>query len=262
MKRCCFYALEHKQPFQVNVCCSCNVQLLLHQPHLTVDVQKKQPGEDCTPEPLQSAGSSQSPVFSSDASSSQSSSSTTPPGPKPPPTEEPSPTCPGTREGKLHHMGVLASVPWIDSTWEYFMYKYHGFTVHGVFPWCEEDLSRPVSWFPLQARRPQKQPKELSAHQQNVLENQVQPAPPPSSRTSSSLCPPPVFQTSAPRLSPLGSDSDSEETPEKRPRPDGKEGSGEEAPVTPKQKNRRRCFRCQTKLELVQQELGSCRCGE
>ncbi|XP_040017060.1 AN1-type zinc finger protein 3 [Gasterosteus aculeatus] len=63
------------------------------------DVQKKQPGEDCTPEPLQSAGSSQSPVFSSDASSSQSSSSTTPPGPKPPPTEEPSPTCPGTREG-------------------------------------------------------------------------------------------------------------------------------------------------------------------
>ncbi|KAJ4929126.1 hypothetical protein JOQ06_004745 [Pogonophryne albipinna] len=26
-------------------------------------------------------------------------------------------------------------------------------------------------------------------------------------------------------------------------------------------KNRRRCYRCQTKLELVQQELGSCRCG-
>lgn len=29
-----------------------------------------------------------------------------------------------------------------------------------------------------------------------------------------------------------------------------------------KQKSRRRCFQCQTKLELVQQELGSCRCGE
>uniref|UniRef100_A0A803JGN2 AN1-type domain-containing protein n=2 Tax=Xenopus tropicalis TaxID=8364 RepID=A0A803JGN2_XENTR len=28
-----------------------------------------------------------------------------------------------------------------------------------------------------------------------------------------------------------------------------------------KQKSRRRCFRCQIKLELVQQELGSCRCG-
>lgn len=28
-----------------------------------------------------------------------------------------------------------------------------------------------------------------------------------------------------------------------------------------KQKSRRRCFRCQSKLELVQQELGSCRCG-
>ncbi|KAM9316027.1 AN1-type zinc finger protein 3 [Gastrophryne carolinensis] len=28
-----------------------------------------------------------------------------------------------------------------------------------------------------------------------------------------------------------------------------------------KQKSRRRCYRCQIKLELVQQELGSCRCG-
>ncbi|XP_066532947.1 AN1-type zinc finger protein 3 homolog [Hoplias malabaricus] len=28
-----------------------------------------------------------------------------------------------------------------------------------------------------------------------------------------------------------------------------------------KQSRRRRCFRCQCKLELVQQELGSCRCG-
>ncbi|KAK7913139.1 hypothetical protein WMY93_013350 [Mugilogobius chulae] len=29
----------------------------------------------------------------------------------------------------------------------------------------------------------------------------------------------------------------------------------------PKQRNRKRCHHCQTKLELVQQELGSCRCG-
>lgn len=29
----------------------------------------------------------------------------------------------------------------------------------------------------------------------------------------------------------------------------------------PKQRSRKRCHRCQTKLELVQQELGSCRCG-
>uniref|UniRef100_A0AAQ4QA06 Zinc finger, AN1-type domain 3 n=1 Tax=Gasterosteus aculeatus aculeatus TaxID=481459 RepID=A0AAQ4QA06_GASAC len=173
------------------------------------DVQKKQPGEDCTPEPLQSAGSSQSPVFSSDASSSQSSSSTTPPGPKPPPTEEPSPTCPGTREG--------------TSSTE---------TAQGTLG------------------TPTKRPRESGT------------AGPPAQQPHQQLSmPPPVFQTSAPRLSPLGSDSDSEETPEKRPRPDGKEGSGEEAPVTPKQKNRRRCFRCQTKLELVQQELGSCRCG-
>ncbi|XP_077569677.1 AN1-type zinc finger protein 3 isoform X1 [Stigmatopora nigra] len=30
---------------------------------------------------------------------------------------------------------------------------------------------------------------------------------------------------------------------------------------TSKQRSRKRCHRCQTKLELVQQELGSCRCG-
>ncbi|XP_071323659.1 AN1-type zinc finger protein 3-like isoform X3 [Trachinotus anak] len=69
------------------------------------------------------------------------------------------------------------------------------------------------------------------------------------------LCTP----TKRPRESASGSES--EATPEKRPRPDEKEGGGEEARGTPKQKNRRRCYRCQTKLELVQQELGSCRCG-
>lgn len=58
------------------------------------------------------------------------------------------------------------------------------------------------------------------------------------------------------------SGSESEATPEKRPRPEEKEGGSEEARGTPKQKNRRRCYRCQTKLELVQQELGSCRCGQ
>lgn len=70
-------------------------------------------------------------------------------------------------------------------------------------------------------------------------------------------------------LSPA-SDSQTEETPEKRPRTDEKEGGSsgvgdeeeEETRGTPKQKNRRRCYRCQTKLELVQQELGSCRCGQ
>lgn len=61
----------------------------------------------------------------------------------------------------------------------------------------------------------------------------------------------------------LASGSESEATPEKRPRPNEKEGGSEEAGgATPKQKNRRRCYRCQTKLELVQQELGSCRCGQ
>lgn len=61
---------------------------------------------------------------------------------------------------------------------------------------------------------------------------------------------------------PSPSGSETEATPEKRPRTDAKEGSSEESRATPKQKNRRRCYRCQTKLELVQQELGSCRCGK
>ncbi|KAL2098997.1 hypothetical protein ACEWY4_005477 [Coilia grayii] len=63
------------------------------------------------------------------------------------------------------------------------------------------------------------------------------------------------------------SSSQSEECPEKRARvsspspslPTPDEASA--APRGPKQKNRRRCHRCQSKLELVQQELGSCRCG-
>lgn len=57
------------------------------------------------------------------------------------------------------------------------------------------------------------------------------------------------------------SQSESEASPVKRPRlvenPERPEESGRS-----KQKSRRRCFQCQTKLELVQQELGSCRCGE
>ncbi|XP_075454897.1 AN1-type zinc finger protein 3 isoform X7 [Ascaphus truei] len=58
------------------------------------------------------------------------------------------------------------------------------------------------------------------------------------------------------------SDSQSEDdaSPMKRPRlldsGDRLDGSSRS-----KQKSRRRCFRCQIKLELVQQELGSCRCG-
>ncbi|KAL7889360.1 hypothetical protein AOLI_G00016180 [Acnodon oligacanthus] len=54
------------------------------------------------------------------------------------------------------------------------------------------------------------------------------------------------------------SGSESEASPEKRVRVGE---PSEESPRGSKQKNRRRCHRCQTKLELVQQELGSCRCG-
>ncbi|XP_054834075.1 AN1-type zinc finger protein 3 isoform X1 [Eublepharis macularius] len=57
------------------------------------------------------------------------------------------------------------------------------------------------------------------------------------------------------------SQSESEASPEKRPRLLEDSHDRSEEISRSKQKSRRRCFQCQTKLELVQQELGSCRCG-
>ncbi|CAI5645891.1 AN1-type zinc finger protein 3 isoform X2 [Oreochromis niloticus] len=66
------------------------------------------------------------------------------------------------------------------------------------------------------------------------------------------------------------SDSESDVSPEKRARvggiPEGEESSSSSSSSSSsrsgsKQRSRKRCHRCQTKLELVQQELGSCRCG-
>ncbi|XP_065742328.1 AN1-type zinc finger protein 3 isoform X2 [Phocoena phocoena] len=56
------------------------------------------------------------------------------------------------------------------------------------------------------------------------------------------------------------SQSENEASPVKRPRLLENTERSEETSRS-KQKSRRRCFQCQTKLELVQQELGSCRCG-
>ncbi|XP_064141512.1 AN1-type zinc finger protein 3 isoform X2 [Loxodonta africana] len=56
------------------------------------------------------------------------------------------------------------------------------------------------------------------------------------------------------------SHSENEASPVKRPRLLENPERSEETSRS-KQKSRRRCFQCQTKLELVQQELGSCRCG-
>ncbi|XP_041109074.1 AN1-type zinc finger protein 3-like [Polyodon spathula] len=56
-----------------------------------------------------------------------------------------------------------------------------------------------------------------------------------------------------------GSAAEGEESPGKRARL--QDDVVEESPGGTKQRSRRRCYRCQTKLELVQQELGSCRCG-
>lgn len=68
------------------------------------------------------------------------------------------------------------------------------------------------------------------------------------------------------------SESESSVLPEKRARvgdvPKDEEASSFLSPSaspsprsSSKQRNRKRCHHCQTKLELVQQELGSCRCG-
>ncbi|XP_060924210.1 AN1-type zinc finger protein 3-like isoform X2 [Limanda limanda] len=70
------------------------------------------------------------------------------------------------------------------------------------------------------------------------------------------------------------SESESDASPEKRARvgvvPESEESlssssslsaSSSSARGGSKQRSRKRCHRCQTKLELVQQELGSCRCG-
>lgn len=76
--------------------------LLPHSLSLTTDIQKKQPVEDCTPKPIQSTGSSQSPVFSSEmsSSSSQSLSLLPPSSSEQLSAEEPLPVFSSTREGK------------------------------------------------------------------------------------------------------------------------------------------------------------------
>uniref|UniRef100_A0A3P9IPS5 Zinc finger, AN1-type domain 3 n=1 Tax=Oryzias latipes TaxID=8090 RepID=A0A3P9IPS5_ORYLA len=56
------------------------------------------------------------------------------------------------------------------------------------------------------------------------------------------------------------SESENDASPEKRARMI-EVSEGEESSSSSVSRSRKRCHRCQTKLELVQQELGSCRCG-
>ncbi|XP_033847224.1 AN1-type zinc finger protein 3-like [Periophthalmus magnuspinnatus] len=158
------------------------------------DIQKKQPGEECSSKPLQSSGSGAS-VFSADPSTSS------------PPSPSPSSSSP-------------SSSPSISST--------------------SPSSSQPGS------------SSEASAAPESPLSSREGTSS--TDTAQGTLCNP----TKRPRES--AADTDSEATPEKRSRM-GDKDDGFEGGSTPKQKNRRRCFRCQTKLELVQQELGSCRCG-
>ncbi|KAJ0061354.1 hypothetical protein NL108_016363 [Boleophthalmus pectinirostris] len=158
------------------------------------DIQKKQPGEECSSKPLQSSGGGA--VFSADPS---------PSSPSSPSSSSPSSSSPSSSSS-------------ISST---------------------SPSSQPGS------------ASEASAAPESPLGSREGASS--TDTAQGTLCTP----TKRPRES--ASDTDGEVTPQKRSRTeekdDGVEGS------TPKQKNRRRCFRCQTKLELVQQELGSCRCG-
>lgn len=104
-----FCAVSHFFSSSLSVCISpfpCPIYTFLSACLLACcpwpDIQKKQPGEDCTSKPIQSTGSSQSPVFSSETSSSSSQSllSSPPSSSEQPSAEEPSPTFPSMREGK------------------------------------------------------------------------------------------------------------------------------------------------------------------
>uniref|UniRef100_A0A8C5MP07 Zinc finger AN1-type containing 3 n=1 Tax=Leptobrachium leishanense TaxID=445787 RepID=A0A8C5MP07_9ANUR len=68
-----------------------------------------------------------------------------------------------------------------------------------------------------------------------------------------------VLSTTTKRSCDSDSQSEDDASPIKRPRLLDSEDRTDSS--RSKQKSRRRCFRCQIKLELVQQELGSCRCG-
>ncbi|KAM4596156.1 AN1-type zinc finger protein 3-like [Fundulus diaphanus] len=107
------------------------------------------------------------------------------------------------------------------------------------------------------------EPRVTSVHTQNGLSN-----------TDTVLA---SLSTPTKRSYETASESESDSSPEKRARvaevPEGEEGeecssSSSSLSSSPfssrsgsKQRSRKRCHRCQTKLELVQQELGSCRCG-
>uniref|UniRef100_A0A8D0FZL7 Zinc finger AN1-type containing 3 n=1 Tax=Sphenodon punctatus TaxID=8508 RepID=A0A8D0FZL7_SPHPU len=67
--------------------------------------------------------------------------------------------------------------------------------------------------------------------------------------------------TSTKRSCDSDSQLETEASPVKRPRLLEDSNDRPEEISRSKQKSRRRCFQCQKKLELVQQELGSCRCG-
>ncbi|CAB1331345.1 unnamed protein product [Coregonus sp. 'balchen'] len=159
------------------------------------DIEKKQPGEDCAPEPAPSSSKSQSAVFCSETSSSSSQSLSSAP---------------------------VSSVEPSTKTQEPHLY------LNKMEPAIAEDTSA------------------------IFCSNKV---------SSTDTAHGTLVSTPTKRPCNSASESESDASPEKRVRVGHGSKESSSSHGASKQKSRRRCHRCQTKLELVQQELGSCRCG-
>lgn len=172
------------------------------------DVQKKQPGEECSSKALPGSSSASASVFSPE-----------------PPSGAPS----GSSSNSSSSSNVVSSSSSVAQS------------LPPTAPSPTPETPAPQEFSPA------REDSHFSSSREGASSTDT---------AQGTLCTP----TKRPRESASGVDT--EATPEKRSRTEDKdEGSESEGTSTPKQKNRRRCFRCQTKLELVQQELGSCRCG-
>ncbi|MBN3281316.1 ZFAN3 protein, partial [Polyodon spathula] len=221
------------------------------------DVQKKQPDEDSSPGPTPSTSSSQSDVFTSDMNSSSSSpsfSSQTVSNPQPLPSET-----------------NVASLP-SQEEWNSARGLQLGFSLQVVLhPLPLKEQGAPENNGVLEFLLPG---KEENLHTPAAAEGEdisaIVEAPAAKAQPSLSQLPMPkgvpctdtahgTLATPTKRPCESGSVSEGEESPGKRARL--QDDVAEESRGGTKQRSRRRCYRCQTKLELVQQELGSCRCG-
>ncbi|XP_067117005.1 AN1-type zinc finger protein 3 isoform X2 [Osmerus mordax] len=158
------------------------------------DIEKKQPDEDCDPEPASSSSSSQSAAFCNETNSSSSQS--------------------------------LSSVP-----------------ASSVEPSCEGSGASPL-------------PAQEVSSTDTALGTLSTPTKRPCDSASGT-----ESDASPEKRARVGEGPSSEESSSSSSSSSSSFSSSSSSPRGAKQRSRRRCHRCQTRLELVQQELGSCRCG-